>query len=96
MKPYLQSTILPPSGLHISLPELREGLRDLVRGDLLDPEDDDAGDDDADDVEEGEGEADHAQHEGLQRLVVGVVVLVLAVLSVGRHHRPEHPDVDIQ
>ena len=53
-------------GLHVCPPEMLELLRDLGRGHLLQPEDEDPGDDDAEDVEEGEGETDQAQEEGLE------------------------------
>ena len=64
------SFVVIPVGLHVSPPEMLELLRHFGRGDLLESEDEDPGEDDAEDVDEGEGETDQTQQEGLQRKVL--------------------------
>ena len=51
--------------LHIRPPEVGELLRNLLRRDLLQLEDEDTGDDDTEDVDEGEDEAEEAEVECL-------------------------------
>ena len=48
--PLPDGLVVVAMGLHIRLPEVRELLRYLGRGDLLQPEDEDPSDDDAEDV----------------------------------------------
>ena len=64
------SFVVIPVSLDVISPEMLELLRDFGRSNLLQPEDEDPGDDDAEDVDQGEGETDEAQQEGLHGKVL--------------------------
>ena len=59
-----------PRPSSVNKEKLTELLWDFSRSDLLEPEDEDPGDDDTEDVDQGEGETDQSQQEGLQREVL--------------------------
>ena len=69
--------------LDVFLPEVRKVLWNFLWGDLLEFEDEDAGEDDAEDVDDGEEKTDQAQQESLDGRVAAVlrVVTVAAALA---------------
>ena len=66
----LDLVVVVPVRPDVLLPEVLELLRDLLRGDFLDPQDADTRQDDADDVHEGQDKTDATEEEGFKGKVV--------------------------